>query len=265
MKRTALVFALLLCASPSFAQGLSAGDGLRGTKPNNRLSTIPADQFLTQYYAWTSAPGAAGAGWTAQQTTAGGVTLAARTPFLEMTGATANRRCLIWEEGMGAALSGYTNVSSGGEITLAVSLYGLDGVAATTTGWFQLAYGDSTNFIVSKVPSAGGFGIIVSGSTNANNAYALANAVTAYVSSGADTTYAPFPTVVASLTTMKLFIHADPSSGAVQFWANDVLQCTITSPARSAVLGNSLAIWENGAAGFGTIAVGPLTIQRAWP
>lgn len=265
MKRL-LVCLLLLVAAPVYAQRIGAGSvGLVKPVPGDRISLVPTDQFITYTYPWDFAPVGTNNGWYVQQSTAAGVTITAEPPFLVLLAATQNKRVLLTEGGstLGFNLGSPCSITADGEATITVPLFNLDQVGGGTTAWFQLAYGDTTNFVVNKVPQSG-FGIIVTGSTNANNAYAQAATVTGYVSSGADTTYTPLA-VSGALTFLKLVIHADPGGGPVTFWINDVLKATITSPARTASGNSQVALWENGQGSLAFIGIGPMTIQRAWP
>lgn len=261
-----IALCLLLATTANAQVNLGGNVGLEKAQPSQRLSTIPTDQFISIVYPWTSVLGASGTGWTVQQSTAAGVTFTPRAPFLEIAAGTANRRALLWEEGASADLASATNVDKTGEITVSVPIFGLDLIAASTTGWFQLGYGDSTNFKVNKIPGRG-FGIICSGTTNADTLFAPQGSVTAYVSDEdeGDTTYVPCITPASQLTIAKLWIHAVPNNGPVSFWINDVLQATIPRTAGSGVKPASTAIWLNGATGLSTVIIGPLTVQREWP
>lgn len=267
-KALALAAMLLLVAAGTYAQISTGGQGLTRPSNGNKIALVPADQYSTIIYNWSSVPStSAGAGWFQQQSTAAGVTIAADAPFLAFTAGTNNCRALVWERGGHNASSSVMNATMQNEITVQTYIFSLDNLCSAATGWFQLNVGDSTNFVVNKIPGAGNgcFGIIATGSTNANNAYAQASRVTAFVSDGTDTTYTPFPSSITDLSPMKLVIHADAGTGSVQFWANDILQCTISSPVRIAGPATGVAMWINGAAGTADFFVGPVTVQRGTP
>lgn len=266
MKRLSAICALFLSwAVLAHAQANLGGlTGMSKPLPPQQLSVVPADQYLDYTHVWDFAPVGTLNGLYVQQTTAAGVTITAQSPFLALTAGTANRRVLITE---GVATTGFdftsiTNIDPTGDVTIAVPIYGLDLVMASTTAWFQLAYGDTTNFIVDKIPNSG-FGIIVTGSSNADTLFASANTITGYVSSGSDTSYVPLMTN-SGADIIKLWIHANPSAGAVEFWIDGVKRASIASPVRANSASN-VSIWENGAGSLAAIYLGPMRVQRAWP
>lgn len=260
MKRFALTALLLCIALTAHAQG----KGFVKSGVSNRLSLVPADQFITVTYPWDFAPVGTSNGWYVQQSTSSGVTVAAQAPLLVLTGATADRRVGLFEgpSAAGFNLGSVMSVSADGEVTIGVAIYGLDQVQAGSAPWFQLAYGDTTNWVVDKIPNAG-FGIIVTGSSLADTLIASQNTISAYVSDGSDTTYVPIATN-SGTDVVKLYIHADPGGGPVAFWIDDVLKATIAAPARVNAGNSACSIWLNGGASLAPLYLGPLTIQRAW-
>lgn len=262
-------------ATGAHAQVRASGNGLYAQPSPEALAPPNLPQYITQVYDWSSAPGtSAGSGWMQVQSTAGGVTVGANCPFLELTAGTADRRVCVWERGASSTFAAsYWNVNMKDGYQARVQIYGLDLVGASTTGWFQLTIGDSTNFKVNKKPAqpAGyAFGILVTGSTNANNAYAPANQIVAFYAYQNDTTYVPIPGTPP--TTTRFIFKVTPLSGGqswitISMWSEDDPNYAWTSEATLPewnTLASDMSFTLNGATGLGPIAIGPVTVQRSW-
>lgn len=261
-KALALSAILLLVAAGTYAQVRTSGKGLSKPTTSALLSLVPADQYLTTTFVWDKKPAGTDDGWGVAQSTASGVTLRASAGTLLFDAQTADRRAVIYDlNGAGTGMS-QTMTTSGRELLVAFAVSGLTVTGNSTTGWFQYGYGDTTNFVASKVPD-NGFGIIVTGSTNANNAYAQANRVTGYTADGlGDTTYTPLPVAISD--PMKFWIHMRPDGSTIDFWVNGVLVQTMTLPSGQSNALRQSCFWVNGATSE-NVYLGPLTIQRAWP
>lgn len=273
--RMFLLAALLTLGASATSAQVKSGRGLYSTSPPEALALPNLPQYITQVYDWQSVPGtSAGNGWMQIQSTSGGVTVGANCPFLELLANTEDRRVTVWERGASAPFAGsYWNVNMKDGYEARVQIFGLDLVGSSDTGWFQLTIGDSTNFKVNKKPaqpSGYAFGILVTGSTNANNAYAPANQIVVFWASQNDTTYIPLPGPPP--TTTRFIFKVRPLNGSVSevqvsMWAED-------DPTNTWTIWNDLPTWNtlgsdmsftlNGATGLGPIAIGPVTVQRSW-
>jgi hypothetical protein len=262
-----LVFLWLGIAATAWGQN-TVGGGVVKPNTSQRLSTIPTDQYSTVTYFWPSVPAGTGAGWYVQQSTAAGVTMLADPPMLKFTAGTASRRMLLWESGPKSYFNPFGNSQS--EATISFTVLGLDGVAASTNGWWEFIYGDTTNFVINKFPTVNvSYGVIVPGTGTANAAYAPTGKVTGFVVAGgaADTTYIAFPTAASALSSgAKFWIHANPGGGPIDFWLNDVLQASIASPVRPVdATFSGCAFWISGDAGLNVVSMSPLFVQRVLP
>lgn len=265
MRRALAVLALLLFASPLCAQ--ANGRGLIKPQPSDRLSLVPSDQYSTVTYTFTSVPSTtANSGLLVKQSTAAGVTFNAISPLLEILAPTTSRRASVGEPYYSTVSCG-AGLSSTGDVTASFTLSDQGGVTLGANSWFQFGVGDSSNFKTAMTGTSGlsSFGIIIAGTAAGNAAYAPNGKVTAYVVDGAgDSTYKSMDGL-SYVNPVKFWMHADAGSGAVSFWANDVLYATIAAPARTAGCWGWTAWLSGDTATPQDIALGPVTIQRAMP
>lgn len=275
MKRIAASAALvgLLVSTVAYGQ-LDRTRGVGGgspsvTRQSQKLTLIPADQWITSSYNFETLPNTtAGNGLFQQQSTASGVTLACAPPYLDLTATTNNRRCLVWERSAPADNASIAvPYGTGDDLTVQFHVVNLDLLVAQATGFFQFQYGDTTSYLVTKKPGGNSsFGIIVSGSGNAAAASVPANRVTcytvAYSGGAADTNYV---SSIAVPNAMKVTMHLR-SDGNVDFFVNDALLSSIPTQWQGAEpTTQSWAFWINGAASSVAVAIGPITVQRNWP
>lgn len=253
--------ACLAVAAVAWGQGVNQSNP--GLTAGPRRGTIDTDvshqSYVSRFTFQNVVSNTSVTGWDVSQTTTNGVTLAQAGESVSLTMPTTDRRVMMMETAPGFPALG-SKVLNGGEVRILMELSDVQS-CETSAAVLQFACGDTASYQRTKKPNA--FGIIFAGSSASGLPADLpTDQYVAYVGTGTDTTYVPMgPSTVAD----KIFIHAWPNFGPVDFFLNDVLVASIASPQRISLAGSSLEINCSGDTGLGpAIRVGPVEVERPW-
>lgn len=259
--------ALVVVAAVAFGQAQVGTQGVVSGHDTHVFQNTPGEQTAAFFYTFPYVANASGAnlGYLIEQSTAGNFTVnSAYAPLLGLSGATAGRRAQVMlEPGFLANAPTLPNEFRDSEFRVAFSLSVINSISGANA-MFRVCVGDSTAYELTKKPE--GFGVLYAGAAYAGKAADLAtDCYVAFVGNGTDTTYVPIGTGTGGATpTDKIYIHANPNGGAVDFYVNNVLKASIASPVRQHDQGLNAGLVIEASGATGDIFCGPFAIERPW-